>query len=76
MPYLKEKKNHQLHVLVPQMDEEGQKVGPTKLMASLMLSKDQQCMVSAKFWRKISVSNSNWFMNMGFVCVNIIVYKM
>lgn len=76
---LEEKNNHALLVLVPQMDEEGQKVGPTKPTASLMLSKDQQCMESVKFWRKQSVKLGQKLygsVNMGFVMLNINVYYM
>lgn len=40
------------------MDEEGQKVGPAKLKASLMLSKGQQCMESVKIWE-----NKNYQIN-------------
>jgi hypothetical protein len=37
------------------MDEEGPKVGPTRLTASLMLSKGHQCMESVQSSKEINV---------------------
>lgn len=41
------------------MDEEGPKVGPTKLTASLMLSKGHQCMESVQSSKEIDVVSIN-----------------
>lgn len=70
MLYMEEKRNDEVLGLVPQMDEEGQKAQPTKITASLMLSKDQQCMVSGKltkhnnitflFQKKMKLLHWNW----------------
>ena len=52
---IREERNQALLGYASQMDEEGPKVGPTRLTASLMLSKGHRCMESVQSSKEINV---------------------